>query len=102
MILQFVHIKTPTLKKKEKDQQCVLSAFYVPDTLLVARNKNILKSYYRDFPGSPVVKTFPSKAGDAGSIPGGRDKISHASQPRSSVITNSIKILKILHIKKKS
>ena len=58
----------------------------MPDTLLVARNKNILKSYYRDFPGSPVVKTFPSKAGGAGSIPGWGDEIPHASQPRNQNI----------------
>ena len=33
----------------------------------------------RDFPGSPVVKTLPSNAGDVGSIPGWGDKIPHAS-----------------------
>ena len=33
----------------------------------------------RDFPGSPVVKTLPSNAGDVGSIPAWGDKIPHAS-----------------------
>ena len=33
----------------------------------------------RDFPGGPVVKTPPSNAGDAGSIPGPGAKISHAA-----------------------
>ena len=36
----------------------------------------------RDFPGGPVVKTSPSNAGGAGSIPGHGAKIPHASQPR--------------------
>ena len=35
----------------------------------------------RDFPGSPVVKTSPSNAGDVGSIPGWGAKIPHALQP---------------------
>ena len=36
-----------------------------------------------DFPGSPVVKTSPSSAGGAGSIPGWGAKISHASWPKT-------------------
>ena len=31
-----------------------------------------------DFPHGPVVKNLPCNAGDAGSIPGWRTKISHA------------------------
>ena len=38
--------------------------------------------FSRDFPGSPVVKTSPSNAEGAGSIPGGRTKIPHASGPK--------------------
>ena len=34
---------------------------------------------HRDFPGGPVVKTSPSKAGGAGSIPGRGAKIPRAS-----------------------
>ena len=34
------------------------------------------------FPGGPVVKTSPSSAGGAGSIPGWGTKIPHASQPK--------------------
>ena len=34
-----------------------------------------------DFPGGAVVKTSPSNAGGAGSIPGWGVKISHASRP---------------------
>ena len=37
----------------------------------------------RDFPGSPVVKTSPSNAGGAGSIPGWGAKIPHASRPKN-------------------
>ena len=59
----------------------------------------------RDFPGGPVVKTSPSNAGGAGSIPGRGAKIPHASRPknqnRSNTVTNSIKTLKMVHIKKK-
>ena len=39
-----------------------------------------------DFPSSPVVKTSPSNAKDAGSSPGQGAKISHASQPKSQNI----------------
>ena len=62
-----------------------------------------------DFPGGPVVKTSPSNAGGAGSIPGQRAKIPHASQPknqnikkktRSNIVMNLIKTLKMVHIKK--
>ena len=57
-----------------------------------------------DFPGSPVVKTPPSNAG----VQGG--KIPHTLGPkhqnlkkedRSSVVTNSIKTLKMVHDQKK-
>ena len=34
------------------------------------------------FPGDPVVKTLPSSAEGAGSIPGWGDKTSHASRPK--------------------
>ena len=38
----------------------------------------------RDFPGNPVVKTSPSKAGGAGSKPGRGSRISYASWPNKS------------------
>ena len=34
----------------------------------------------RDFPGSPVVKTLPSSAGDTGLIPGQGTKIPNAAE----------------------
>ena len=37
---------------------------------------------FGDFPGGPVVKTSPSKAGGAGSIPDRGAKIPHASWPK--------------------
>ena len=40
----------------------------------------------RDFPGGPVVKTSPSNAGGAGSIPGPGAGIPHASGPKSQHI----------------
>ena len=42
-----------------------------------------LISVFRDFPGSPVVKTSPSNAGGAGSIPGQGTKIPQASWPKN-------------------
>ena len=41
------------------------------------------KKILRDFPGHPVVKTSPSNAGGAGSIPGRGAKIPHASWPKN-------------------
>ena len=55
-----------------------------------------------------MVKTSLSSAGDAGSIPGLGAKIPHALQPKnqnikqSNFVTNSIKTLKMVHIKKNS
>ena len=34
----------------------------------------------KDFPGGPVVKNLPCKAGDTGSIPGWGTKIPHAEE----------------------
>ena len=42
-----------------------------------------LKSISWDFPGSPVVKTSPSNAGGAGSIPGRGATIPHALWPEN-------------------
>ena len=48
---------------------------------------NPFKIHYRgDFPGSPVVKTLPSKARGAGSIPRQGAKIPHASRPKKQNI----------------
>ena len=61
---------------------------------------------YRDFPGSPVIKTLPSNARGAGSIPGRATKIPHASWPKNqrmkqnNIVTNSVKTLKMVHIGK--
>ena len=53
-----------------------------------------------DFPGGPVVKTLPSKAGGAGSILGQGTKIPHALGPKNQNIkqkpycNKSVKTLK--------
>ena len=39
----------------------------------------VLKTWYWDFPGGPVVKSPPSNAEDVGSIPGRGTKIPHAA-----------------------
>ena len=66
-----------------------------------------LISKLRDFPGGPVVKTSPSSIGDENLIPGQEAKIPQASRPknqkhqnRSNIWTKSIKIFKMIHIKK--
>ena len=57
----------------------------------------VLKKVQRDFPGSPVVGTSPSKAKGVSSIPGWGTKIPHELRPktrtqnRNNVVTNSIK-----------
>ena len=77
------------------------------------RDINGRKKSIRDFPGSLVIKTLPSKARSIGSVPGWGAKIPHASWPknqkkkkqktqnRNSIVTNSIKTLKMVHSKKK-
>ena len=59
-----------------------------------------------DLPGGPVVKTSSSSVG---LIPGQGNKIPHTSRPnptlhknRSSIVTNSVKILKNVAHQKKS
>ena len=53
--------------------------------------KNYIKTNPRDFPGGPVVKTWLSNAGGAGSIPVQGAKIPHALQPKNPKhITDSI------------
>ena len=53
-----------------------------------------------------MVKTSPYNAVGVGLIPGWGAKIPHASRPknqnikRSNIVTNSIKTLKMVHIKK--
>ena len=46
------------------------------------RKSGSLKLYPRDFPGGPVVKTSPSNAGGAGSIPGRGAKIPRDLWPK--------------------
>ena len=41
------------------------------------------KNIYRDFPGSPVVRTLPSNAGGVDLIPGWGAKIPHALGPKN-------------------
>ena len=40
----------------------------------------LVKTDHKDFPGGPVVKNPPCNAGDAGSIPGHRARIPHATE----------------------
>ena len=51
--------------------------------------------HYRDFPGSPVVKSSSSNAEGTGSIPGRGAKIPHVSWPKKKKPQN-IKIEAIL------
>lgn len=59
--------------------------------------KDALRGNRRDFPSGPVVRTSPSSAGGAGSIPGQRAKSPVAKKPKqnkSDMVTNSVKTLK--------
>ena len=72
-------------------------------------DKVLQKPRGRDFSGGPVVKTSPSNAGSAGSIPSQEAKIPHFSWPkkkktqniknRSNIVTNLIKTLKTVLMK---
>ena len=64
---------------------------------------------FEDFPDSPVVKTSSSNIESIGLIPGQGAKIPHTLWPEhqnikisSNMVTNSIKTLKMVHIKRKS
>ena len=75
-----------------------------------------LKNVFRDFPGSPVVKTSPSNAGSVSSIPGWGAKIPTCLMAKklkckteAMLVTNSNSKLvvtnsnpKKVHVKKKS
>ena len=60
-----------------------------------------------DLPGGPVVKTSPSNAGSTGLIPDGelRSHMPHGQKSkilnRSNIVTDAIKTLKTVRIKKK-
>ena len=47
-------------------------------------------SNFRNFPGSPVVKTLPSNAGGVGSIPGRGAKIPHGLQSKHQNIKQKL------------
>ena len=56
----------------------------------MSKNQGLTGQYSKesdwDFLGSPVVKTLPSNAGGAGSIPGRGAKLPRASQPKTQNI----------------
>ena len=54
--------------------------------LNIANHQRNTNQNYRDFPGSPMLKTSPSNAGGASSIPGQAAKIPHALRPKSQNI----------------
>ena len=73
-----------------------------------AQTTEVRKTKYQEWlQDGPVVKTSPSNAGDVGSIPVWEAKSPHASWPknqtqnRNNIVTNWIKTLKMVHIKKK-
>ena len=49
----------------------------------VTGQNNLNNDQRQDLPDGPVVKTSPSTAGGAGSIPGQETKIPHASWPKN-------------------
>ena len=59
--------------------------FYTSVSFLLSRMKVFFffKDIVRDFPGGPVVKNPPTKAGDIGSTPGSGTQISHTAEQLS-------------------
>ena len=58
----------------------------------LCRFKCVFSSVQRDLPGSPVVKTSPSSAGEASSIPGWGAKIPQASGPTNQITRSSLAV----------
>ena len=60
-----------------------------------------VKCSQADFPGGPVVKISPSKAGERVQSLFGelRSHMLLAKKPKSNIVTKSIKTLKMVHIK---
>ena len=56
-----------------------------------------------DVPGGPMVKNLPANAGDTGSIPGQKTKLSHAVGPLSpcATTTEPVCLQPVLHNKRK-
>ena len=60
------------------------SRHHGPRAVLGVRETDTTKTMVLgDFPGGPVVKTWPSNAGGVGSVPGQGLKIPYALQPRN-------------------
>ena len=109
IILKYIIINSVNSSDKEEN----LQSSQTRETSYIQRNKykneaQILLTT-RSFLGSPLVKTFPSNAGWGGSgfDPWSGSYILHASWPknqnirisRSNTVPNSIKTLKMVHIK---
>ena len=75
------HCKSTRLQLKKKPY---------PGFDMCLHNSNIFKDKLRGLPGGPVVKTSPSNAGGAGSIPGRGAKIPRASRPQNQNKTEAI------------
>ena len=94
-------------KQTQTGSLCLVQFLKTKESLgFVYKNWLPNNSNFGDFPGNPVVKTLLYNAGDAGAIPGWGAKIPHALGPknqnikyRSNSVTNSIKPLKMVHIK---
>ena len=57
--------------------------------IFIAVRSFSIRTYHRDFPGSPVVKNPPSNAGDTDSISGRGTEIPHATGQLSSCATTT-------------
>ena len=62
-------------------------------------SENLPKRLQRGFPGRPEVKTWPSNAGSAGSVPAWGPKIPHAGKPRNQNIKQKQYIFFNVHLK---
>ena len=56
----------------------------------IIRNNYLSKNWQRDFPGSPVVNTLPSNAGDVGLIPDQGAKIPPCLTAKENIKTEAV------------
>ena len=62
------------------------------DPVLDTEQEKVIKTYCRDFPGDPVVKTSLSNAGSVGLIPGPGAKTPHAAGHWEHVLVKQQKL----------
>ena len=82
----FTLLPTGMLKSERNSEnlkQNILESMYQKTKVYFTFKQSILKTLSWDFPGGPVVKNTPAKAGNMNSISGPGTKISHTTRQLS-------------------